>query len=116
MQIVTDFPLPAPLSSATSTTWGDSCTYDLPQDAELMYSSYLELNADSFEIRQENGVLKIIFKDYPNSQSGPYGIYTLYLPVGKFLYDPRFHRCHEPINRTIFQLRVIATRKEFRLS
>lgn len=78
--------LPAPGTTVIGNlnNWGDSCTYDLPQDAELMYSSYLELYADSFEIRQENGVLKIIFKDYPDSESGPYGIYTLYLRSGSF--------------------------------
>lgn len=84
-------PLPGTTIIGNLNNQGDSCTYDLPQDAELMYGSYLEQNADSFDIRQENGVLTIILKDYPDYETGPYGEYTFYLRSGNIYTTIDFH-------------------------
>ena len=85
--------LPAPGTTVFGNldNWGDSCEYKLPYDAELDYSSYLEQDADSFEIRQEHGVLKVTLKDYPDYKTGPYGEYTFYLRSRNFYTTIAFH-------------------------
>ena len=86
-----ELPAPGTTVFGNLNNWGDSCEYRLPYNAELMYSSYLEQDADSFDIRQENGTLKVTLKDYPDYITGPYGIYTLYLRSGNIYTTIDFH-------------------------
>lgn len=61
---------------------GDQVEFSLPKDAEYAFSDYLNNERNSFDIRTENGKLKITLLESIDKIHGPYGHYGIYIRSG----------------------------------
>lgn len=61
---------------------GDRIEYTLPEDAELLFSDYLDDEKNAFDIQITSEKLEITLLESINQISGPYGDYGIYVRSG----------------------------------